>query len=272
MSDTIAPVAFTEADLIAVRVKLRGLKHRAPPLAKLVAIPHGDPPRYRLRAMPDLDFSQGSVSPIRHTIIYGGPTPFLLPLPQPGGPVKPLVELDSYYRQDCEHHLMRGQPARSMLEFWRDEILFVSWKWADDFRLSVAREAAVEAWRQRVQERLDARLLSADDAHARDAGPTGSDVDVRQPRLPEAPAAHPAPPPRPSRRVLNDDAALDKIEQLVAGGYSEPTAINEVVPTAQRIKTTTKDKSVYMRLKGGLEQRRRSRALASSSSSSDSTS
>jgi hypothetical protein len=259
MSDTIATAAFTEADLIAVRAKLWRPKHRAPPLAKLVAIPHGDPPRYRLRAMPDLDHSQGSLAPIRHTIIYGGPTPFLLPLPQPGGPVEPLAELDRYYREDCEARLTNGQPARSMLEFWRDEILFTSWKWADDFRLSVAREAAVKAWRQRVQEQLDACLLSADDVtDARDAAPAGPDVDVRQLRVVEAPFADPVPSPAPELSALDvelvgneldDRMVVDDILRLIADGVSQPDAIDRYHLRAPRSSERTTDKQVKDRLR-----------------------
>jgi hypothetical protein len=231
--------AFSQADLDSLKERLKGVRL---PL----------PPRFE---------HPGSV---RDAIRFFGLDPAAPPLERVGEPVDPLQEIGQYYLEHCRDALAHGQVPMDEVGFIAEHVLFLHWRWGADFHLWVAREAWVEAWHRRIEERLEAALLTRQEAAAaRAASPAGSAVDLRQLPLPT-----PEPAPLPPKHVLignelNDEPFLDEIGGLIAQGMSDSEAINRVYKRAPRLKDTTSDKQVKARLKGKLKKRRQQRQSGS---------
>jgi hypothetical protein len=105
------------------------------------------------------------------------------------------------YRLEHDRNLCRhGHVPSDKLAFWCDELLFVPWRWGDDFPVSIARNDAVRLYYQLVEWKLaENRWNEWEAQEARAAARIGLSMNPVQPSLPlSEPELKPEPKPKPS--------------------------------------------------------------------------
>jgi hypothetical protein len=141
------------------------------------------------------------------------------------------VELERY-RLEHDRALRRhGHVPMDKLTFWHDQLLFLPWRWGDDFPLSVARNAAVRLYYQLVELKLAENLWNEWEAQeARAAARIGLSVNPAQPSpaatdRPAKPklAGPPQPKPKPVRGLKHRRNELVRQILRERGMGKEPT-------------------------------------------------